>query len=177
MRRWRTPRHCRLSAALPGFTFRLINTFVSLPLTPRVLRYAVLRVCGVKLKAWQIGERCYFSGPDVSIGRSTFVNRGCVFDSSGRITIGERCALGMEVMFATSGHEIGDHERRAGALTAAPIRVGDGCWIGARAVILAGVTIADGCVIAAGAIVRADCEADTLYAGVPARAVKKLRAR
>jgi acetyltransferase-like isoleucine patch superfamily enzyme len=29
-------------------------------------------------------------------------------------------------------------------------------------------------VVGAGAVVRADCEANTLYAGVPARAIRKL---
>ena len=37
-----------------------------------------------------------------------------------------------------------------------------------------GVTVGDGCVVAAGAVVREDCEPGGLYAGVPARRVKKL---
>lgn len=55
-----------------------------------------------------------------------------------------------------------------------PITVGDGCWIGARAVILPGVTIGDGCVIAAGAVVSKDCAPNGMYAGVPARRIREL---
>src|SRR3954452_168159 len=80
----------------------------------------------------------------------------------------------MGVMILTSAHALGPHERRGGELASAPVRIGHGCWIGARAVLLPGVTVGDGCVIAAGAVVRADCTADTLYAGVPAQAVRRL---
>lgn len=40
--------------------------------------------------------------------------------------------------------------------------------------ILPGVIINDGCIVAAGAVVNKDCEANSLYAGVPARKIKEL---
>jgi acetyltransferase-like isoleucine patch superfamily enzyme len=80
----------------------------------------------------------------------------------------------MRVMLVTSSHAVGPCERRAGPLKPAPITVGDGCWIGAGAVLLPGVTVHDGCVIASGAVVTGDCAADGLYAGVPARRVRDL---
>jgi maltose O-acetyltransferase len=46
--------------------------------------------------------------------------------------------------------------------------VGNGCWVGAKSVILGGVTIGDGAIIAAGAVVTRDVPAHTLVAGVPA---------
>jgi maltose O-acetyltransferase len=52
------------------------------------------------------------------------------------------------------------------------VRIGDRCWIGARATILPGVSIGDGTVVAAGAVVTKDCEPDALYAGVPARRLR-----
>lgn len=42
---------------------------------------------------------------------------------------------------------------------------------GARVTILPGVTVGEGTVIAAGSVVTSDCEANSVYAGVPA--VKK----
>jgi maltose O-acetyltransferase len=141
---------------------------------PRKVRWALLRMSGVKTEAWNIAPRCYFGTNNVVIGRGTFVNRGCVFDGMSQIRIGERCALGMEVMLVTSTHPIGSHERRAGDVESLPLIVGDGCWIGARATILPGVTVGAGAVIAAGAVVVSDCDPDTVYAGVPARAVRSL---
>ena len=105
------------------------------------------------------------------VGRDTFVNSGCVFAARGGIEIGERCALGHEVMLNTVGHEVGPAEERAGECVDRPVRIGDGAWIGTRATVLDGVTIGPGCVVAAGAVVTRDCEPDGLYAGV--RAVRK----
>ncbi len=146
----------------------------SLRALPRTARWALLRLSGMRVATRSIREACYFGGSDVIIGRGTRINRGCFFDTSSPIRIGERCSIGMETMFVTSTHAIADHDRRAGTSTPQPIEIGDGCWIGARATILPGVTVGDGAVIAAGAVVACDCEEDTLYAGVPARAVRKL---
>jgi acetyltransferase-like isoleucine patch superfamily enzyme len=56
----------------------------------------------------------------------------------------------------------------------APVRIGDGSWIGARAIILPGVTIGRRCLVAAGAVVSKDVPDDTLVAGNPARVVREL---
>jgi len=139
----------------------------------RKLRWLLLRIRGVKTDAWNIGAHCVFSG-DVRIGRGTFVNRECLFDGMAPIRIGPRCAIGMRVMFITSTHEPGTPERRAGALAAKPVTIGEGCWIGAGAIFLPGVTVGDGCVVGAGAVVSRDCEPHGLYAGVPARRISDL---
>lgn len=125
-------------------------------------------------------QRCYvspgvwFGSARVAIGEGTFVNYGCMFNTSAQISLGARCDVGMQVTFATSSHQIGTEARRAGPATAAPIVVGDGAWIGARVVVLGGVHIGAGAVIAAGAVVTKDCEENSLYAGVPARKIKIL---
>lgn len=109
------------------------------------------------------------SRTNLSVGAKTFINYGCFFDLAAPTVIGERCDIGYQVMFITSTHANGDHDRRAGDVVAKEIRVGSGVWIGARATILPGVSIGNGCVIGAGALVLTDCEEDTTYVGVPAR--------
>lgn len=59
-------------------------------------------------------------------------------------------------------------------MTAAPIRVERGAWIGAHATILAGVTIGENAVVAAGAVVTKDVPANSIAAGVPARVIKRI---
>jgi maltose O-acetyltransferase len=90
------------------------------------------------------------------------------------IEIGSRCDIAPGVCFVTGGHEIGGHGRRAGTGLAQSIRIGNGCWIGARVTILGGVTVGDGAVIAAGAVVASDVAGDTLVGGVPARLIRSL---
>ncbi len=90
------------------------------------------------------------------------------------IVIGANCDIGPGVEFIPGSHDIGTASRRAGRGTAHPITVGNGCWIGARSVILGGVSIGDGCIVAAGAVVTQNVAPHTLVAGVPARVKRQL---
>ena len=56
----------------------------------------------------------------------------------------------------------------------APVRIGDGTWVGARAMILPGVTIGKRVVVAAGSVVTRDVPDDSLVAGNPARVIRSL---
>lgn len=49
--------------------------------------------------------------------------------------------------------------------------IGDGCWIGSRAMIMQGVTLGEGAVVATGAIVTQDVPPYAVVAGVPAKVI------
>jgi maltose O-acetyltransferase len=115
-----------------------------------------------------------FTGPDVTVGRGSFINRDCLFDTSAPITLEERVTVGMGCALITSTHVIQGPEGRAGALQAAPIHIGKGSWLGARVLVLPGVAVGAGCVVAAGAVVTGDLQPHGLYAGVPARRIRDL---
>lgn len=151
-----------------------LNTVIASPLLPKPLRWRILRLLGMRVERSNISPRVWFGSTRVAIGEGTFINYECFFNTSAPVEIGRRCDVAMGVMFVTSSHELGPENRRAGQPTADAIVVGDGTWIGARSTILPGVTIGPGAVIAAGSVVVSDCEPNTLYAGVPARAVRKL---
>jgi len=115
------------------------------------------------------GVRLY--GYNLYLGEGVWVSPEVLFYSSpsAKIMVGDRCDIGPGVCFITGTHEIGTSERRAGVGTSKPIKVGNGCWVGARALILGGAEIADGCVVAAGAVVLpAQYPPNVLLAGVPA---------
>jgi maltose O-acetyltransferase len=154
----------------------ILNVVPPSPLVPTFARFLMYRLAGLDLHTHKIFPRCFFGGNKVSIGKGTFVSYGCFFDAVETISIGARCAIANEVCILTSTHAIGGPEERAGERIARPVRIGDGCWIGARAMFLPGVTVGDGCIVAAGAVVTKDCEANSLYAGVPAKLVKRLNA-
>lgn len=148
------------------------------PLTGNRLRRSLLRAGGVRA-----GRGTTFGGPltiaggaDVTFGSDCWVNGGCHFDVSAPITIGDGVALAQEVMILTNTHEIGDPTRRAGDLRTLPVSIGDGAWLGARAVVLPGVSVGAGAIVGAGAVVTRDVEADTVVVGVPARSVRRLEA-
>lgn len=56
---------------------------------------------------------------------------------------------------------------------ARPVSIGKKCFIGARAIILKGVTIGDGAIVGAGSVVSRDIPPGTIYAGNPAREIRK----
>jgi maltose O-acetyltransferase len=153
----------------------LWTSLASQKFLPNKLRLSMLRRAGAILGDVTVGPGATFlGGVNVTIGDLSFVNWGCLFDTPGHITIGRNTGVGPRVSFYTATHHLGPSTGRIGALYTAPIKVGDGCWIGANTTILPGVTIGNGCVIAAGSVVINDCEPDTLYAGVPAKAVRSL---
>lgn len=51
-------------------------------------------------------------------------------------------------------------------------RLGDGCWIGMRAMLMPGVSIGEGAIVAAGSIVTRDVEPYATVGGNPARPIK-----
>lgn len=143
-----------------GLKVHLYNTVGGLEIHPTARVYSSVR----------------FRTYPVRIGARTHVGPACVFDGAKGVVIdiGQDCDIAPEVSFFTGTHEIGSHGRRAGAGKGAPIIVGAGTWIGARATVLPGVTIGAGCIVAAGSVVTKSCEADTLLAGVPATVRRRL---
>jgi maltose O-acetyltransferase len=151
-----------------------VNWFAASPILVNPVRGVLMRLYGIQAPIHGIRPGSHFGGRDIVIGAGTFVNYRCFFDGSAPIRIGKKCGIGMEVLFCTSTHVMGTSAERAGHVCPKPVTIGDGCWIGTRAVILPGVTIGDGCVIAAGAVVNKDCAPNGMYAGVPAYRIKDL---
>lgn len=152
----------------------VLNTAIASPLVPTALRWVLLRAVGMRVERSGVASRVWFGSRRLTVGRGTYIGTGSMFDTFAPITIGRDCAIAMHTTFVTSTHRIGGPEKRAGALETKPIVVGDGVWVGAGATVLPGVTIGPGAVVAAGAVVTQDCAPHTLYAGVPARAVRAL---
>lgn len=108
----------------------------------------------------------------IKIGDNTMINQQCIIRAN--TTIGSNVNIGQKVSLVTDSHQVGATDRRAGATTFEPINIGDGTWIGTGATVIGGVNIGKGCIIAAGSVVIKDCDSDCLYAGVPAKLIKKL---
>jgi maltose O-acetyltransferase len=151
------------------------NLVIGSKLFPDRMRWAALRAIGIRVNQSGIRSGVVFSGTDVHIGSETFVNEGVFFDAiNARVTLGGKCSIGHQAMFLTSTHEVSTFKRRAGATVSRPVSVGDGVWIGARAVLLPGVTIGDGSVVAAGAVVTKSFPENSVIAGVPAKLIRSL---
>jgi maltose O-acetyltransferase len=153
--------------------FHVFNLFSQLaPSRCFRLRQRLLELCGVEVARdvkMCYGVRMY--DRFIKIGSGTWMSPEVVLCSSeqGPIEIGRNCDLGHGAWFVSGSHLIGPLERRAGEGFSRPIIIGDGTWVGARALVLGGANIGAGSMIAAGAVVRPGMyPCSSLLAGVPA---------
>ena len=111
-----------------------------------------------------------------------------------RIQLGDHVGLSNSVIVAGNSIEIGEHTILGSGVmildndfhsmgtgftwvsecskNSKPIKIGRGCFIGSRSMILKGVTLGDRAVIGAGAVVTKDVPAYSMAAGNPARVVR-----
>ena len=165
-----------------SWRFSLLQFFISLlPVYSFTrTRRLLLRLTGIK-----IGEGTTIAGPIVMTGRADiaslltinkncFINLQVIFDLSDEIFLGDSTYLGHRVMILTSNHDLSNPEHRGGPIIPAPVRIEDGAWVGAGAIILPGVVIGKGAVVAAGSIVTKAVPPHTIVGGVPAKIIKLL---
>lgn len=112
----------------------------------------------------------------IRIGRRTFLGEGSIVRGQGGVTIGDNVLFGPRVMVLAVNHVFTDPARPImdQGITAAGIRIEDGCWIGAGAIVLDGVTVGSGSCIGAGSVVTHSVPPHSLAVGVPARVVRNL---
>lgn len=113
-------------------------------------------------------------GRNIFLGEKFYANHNCVILDVAEVRIGDRVLFGPGVQIYGTTHPLDPIERASGKEFCAPVIIGDDCWIGGGAIILAGVTIGDGAVIGAGAVVTGDIPARAVAVGNPARVVKTI---
>lgn len=107
-------------------------------------------------------------GQDTWIGHEVLVVGG-----DADVTIGAQVDIGPRVTIVTGTHAIAREGRVAGEGRSAPVHLGDGCWVGAGALILGGVRVGERAIVAAGAMVNRDVPPGAVVGGVPARVIGK----
>jgi maltose O-acetyltransferase len=91
----------------------------------------------------------------------------------GTITVGKGTHFGHGVRLLTGAHDPTDPDFALDTKDRS-ISVGENCWLCSYSIILGPCKIGDGCVIGAGAVVTKDCEPGWLYVGNPAFAKKEV---
>ena len=129
----------------------------------------------VNLYGCTIGDAC-FIGPFVEIQRRVTIGARSKIQSHSFICelvdIGEDCFVGHGVMFINDVFAIGGPARGRTELWKST-KIGNGVSIGSNTTILP-VSICDGTVIGAGAVVTNDIAEPGIYAGNPARLIRRL---
>ncbi len=156
-----------------------LNSAMRLPMEFREFALKKSGVLNASSMMRNLGKNLYFDFPQkVSIGNNCIIEKDITFrtgalKTGATITLHDNVSVGMNTLFMCISHEIGDSTNRAGENKYGNIVVESGTWIGCNCTILGGVTIGNGCVIGAGSVVIHDCESNCLYAGNPAKKIKK----
>lgn len=170
----------RLAALLPAFLFRiawrLLDHFDGR--MGSIARYVLI---AGRLKS--CGSRVYF-GPFVtitcpkmlSVGSRVSIHCGCTLISDGGISIGNDVSIAHSSSLVSTSHTWSDPvvAIKYGPIVARPIEIFSDVWVGCGSRIVGGVAIKSRCIIAAGAVVTRACESGNIYAGVPARSIKRV---
>ncbi len=109
------------------------------------------------------------------IGDDSWIGQFSFLHAAGGLRIGRAVGIGPRVTILTSQHQL---ERRELPVISAPLEFGtviikDGCDIGVNSCIMPGVTVGEGAVVGAGAVVVNDIPPYEVWAGVPARRIRK----
>ena len=113
-------------------------------------------------------------GRRISIGDNSGIGINALLD--GEIIIGENVMMGPDVIIYTQNHAFDRMDipmNRQGFQNEERVIIGSDVWIGARVIILPGVSIGDGCIIGAGAVVTKDVPNFCIIGGNPARIIKR----
>jgi acetyltransferase-like isoleucine patch superfamily enzyme len=123
---------------------------------------------------WLWPEDAPYDGVRIRIGDRNYFNRNVMIDACGYVEIGSDNMFGPDIYITDANHTFG-HGLLPGQqpMQAGHVRIGNGCWIGAKAVILKDVELGDYCVVGAGAVVTKSFPAGSIIAGVPARLLER----
>ena len=155
--------------AINRIWYLTVNVLGASPLLHGHQRLKFLRRGGIDPQTTQVRHGSYFFSDRITFGRGGLLGEQAFIENRESVSIGDNVYIGPRVYIATSSHDMGEPDQRAGAHSGSPVIIESGCWIGANVTILPGVTVARGCMVAAGAVVKESTEANGLYAGVPAR--------
>lgn len=115
------------------------------------------------------------NGERITLGSRSHIGERCSLwagESTGRIVIGDHVSLAPEVFITASDYRfVAGTPFREQPKRERDVVIGNDVWLGTRVVVTAGVTIGDGCIVGAGAVVTKDLPPGSIAVGVPARAV------
>lgn len=105
----------------------------------------------------------------IIIEKNVTVCKNCFIDYSGGLEIGSNCMFSQGTKIFTHEHKLGNK------LEFSKLVIGDNAWLGTNVIILPSVSkIGDNAVIGAGSVVTKNIPENTVFAGNPAKIIKRL---
>lgn len=115
---------------------------------------------------------------DIEIESGVNISFNCELFSSRRLVVGQGCMIAAYCYLMSGGSY--DYQSQAigfaqqDGYAKGPTLIGEGCWLGAKVVVLDGVSVGERAVLGAGAVVTKNIPSHTVAVGVPAKVVEAL---
>jgi acetyltransferase-like isoleucine patch superfamily enzyme len=122
-------------------------------------------------------HRIFGDSARVTLGRDVILNDALLNTSSGKVILEDFAFCGHGVCLLTGHHDYlrKGYQRQAGVpQEGRDIVVGSGAWLGSNVTVLGPCRIGAHAVVSAGSVVTGEVEPGWIYAGVPARPVKRI---
>lgn len=123
----------------------------------------------IDISTWQTDK---LNG-SISLGNYILISPGTSIRSAESIDIGDSTMIASDVVITDSDWH-GMYDRTDYVATPKPVKIHKNVWIGERSIILKGTQIGENSIIGAGSVVHGDIPPNSVYAGNPAKEVKKL---
>ncbi|HVS95268.1 MAG TPA: WcaF family extracellular polysaccharide biosynthesis acetyltransferase [Puia sp.] len=130
-------------------------------------KVGLLRVFGARLgKGVVVKPSVNIKYPwKLQIGDYSWIGEEVWIDNLSEVAIGRNVTLSQGCLLLTGSH---DHTRTTFDFLSNPITLGDGAWIGARAVVFGGVTCGSHSILGINSVAEKDLDPYTIYKGNPA---------
>jgi acetyltransferase-like isoleucine patch superfamily enzyme len=111
----------------------------------------------------------------LTLGDRVYMARDCFLACYQPISIGSHTQLGAYCYIISANHRFDrrDVPIRDQGFTGAPVVLEEDVWLGTHVTVLPGVTIGKGAIVGANSVVTGDIPPYEIWAGVPARFIKK----
>jgi putative colanic acid biosynthesis acetyltransferase WcaF len=104
------------------------------------------------------------------VGNFSWLGEDCWIDNLAPVVIGNNVCVSQGAYLCTGNHDWSDP---AFALLISPIRLADGCWVGARCIVGPGVVFKECAVALAGSVVTRSIGNYEIHGGNPARFLRR----
>lgn len=146
-----------------GYSFKRIKRIICL----RLVEHFSL------MSGWKRATLAKWGGVNILNKKCTYIGAGVIFDSlyPENIEIGSHAHVTMECLFLT--HSLDTSISHGVVWKQSRIKIGEYAFIGARTIICSNVEIGENSIIGAGSVVTKNIPPNEIWAGNPAKFIKK----